>query len=148
MFLSLDRGETDGSDDLLSINARAGKDDPIATFIADRVLPIYDRVLGHRWHSQAQSVAAVANTREYHMKALMMVANVICMMLSAVMPALSILVLFNVKNTLSRLVAVVLLSLAFSIVMTVVAQRKADIFMATTAFAAVLVVFVGSTDGM
>jgi Na+-translocating ferredoxin:NAD+ oxidoreductase RnfD subunit len=93
-------------------------------------------------------VVAIGEAREYHMKALMMVANVICLMLSAAMPALSILVLFNVKSTLSRLVAVVLLSLTFSIIMTVVAQRKADIFMATTAFAAVLVVFVGSNDGM
>jgi hypothetical protein len=136
----------DIADDLLSINPRAGKDDPIAMFIADKVLPIFDHLVGHRLYSG--SVAAVASAREYHMKALMVVANIICLLLSAVMPALSILVLFNVKSTPARLVAVVLLSLAFSIVMTIVAQRKADIFMSVTAFAAVLVVFVGSADGM
>jgi hypothetical protein len=137
---------TNNIGDLLSINPRPGKDDPIAVFIADRVVPIYDRIIGHRLHSK--SVEAVAGVREYHMKVLMAIANVICLMLSAALPALSILVLFNVKSTLSRLIAVVMLSLAFSVVMTVVAQRKADTFMATTAFAAVLVVFVGSADGM
>ena len=50
----------------------------------------------------------IANAREYHTKPLMLVANVICLILSAAMPALSILVLFDVKSTLSRLVAVVL----------------------------------------
>lgn len=140
------KAQSDGSDDLISINARAGRDDPIAVFIADRVLPIYDRLLGHRMH--AQTVAGVADARDYHMKVLMTIANIVCMILSAVMPALSILVLFNVKSTLSRLVAVVLLGLAFSVVMMVVANKRADIFMATTAFAAVLVVFVGSTNGI
>ena len=140
----LERSRLTKSDDLISVNRRPGRDDTIAVFIADRVLPIYDRLVGHRLH--AGSVEGIADAREYHMKALMLAANVLCMVLSAVMPALSILVLFNVKSTFSRLVAVVLLSLAFSIVMTVVAQKKADIFMATTAFAAVLVVFVGSAN--
>lgn len=48
---------------------------------------------------------------------------------------------------LARLVAITVMSLVFSLVMTVVAQKKADIFTSTTAFAAVLVVFVGSSEG-
>ena len=94
------------------------------------------------------SAEAVHDVREYHMKTMVMLGNMICMILSAVLPALAILVLFNVKSMLNRLVAIILMSLLFSLVMTVIAQRKADIFMSTTAFAAVLVVFVGSSDVM
>lgn len=133
------------SDDLMSLYSRPGKGDAIATFIEQRLLPVYDRIVGHRLH-RSKSFEVIADTREYQMKALILIGNTICMLLSATMPALAILVLFHVKSTLSRLVAVVFLSLAFSVVMTVVAQRKSEIFMATTAFAAVLVVFVGSAN--
>jgi hypothetical protein len=76
----------------------------------------------------------MANMREYHMKALIVVANSICVLVSAIMPAVAILLLSKIQSTPSRLIAVVLLSLAISIVVSVVAQKKADIFMATTAF--------------
>jgi hypothetical protein len=132
-------------EDLLSINKRPGRDDPIAVFIADRVVPLYDRVLGWRFH-RSMKAAALHDVREYHMRTMVVFGSVVCMVLSAVLPALAILVLYNVHNIVSRLVVIILMSLLFSLVMTVVAQRKADIFMSTTAFAAVLVVFVGSSD--
>lgn len=126
-----------------------GRNDPIAMFVAKWVVPVYDRLIGHRFTAhKARSLQAIEGAREYQMKALIVVGNIICMIAPAVMPALAILILFNVRSTLSRLVAVVLLSLAFAVVMAVVASRKADVFMATTAFAAVLVVFVGSTDDL
>ena len=118
-------------------------------FVAQKVVPAYDRLIGHRFQAhQAQSLQAIENAREYKMKALIAVGNIFCMVISAVMPALAILILFNVKTTSARLVAVVFLSLAFATIMTAIASRKADVFMATTAFAAVLVVFVGSTDDL
>ncbi len=132
-------------DDLLIVNKRQGRDDPIARFIADKLVPVYDRLLGRRFH-RSLSAVTFHDVREYHMRGMVLLGNVICMILSAVLPALAILVLFNVKSMLSRLVAIILMSLVFSLVMTVIAQRKADIFMSTTAFAAVLVVFVGSSD--
>lgn len=133
--------------DLLLVNKRQGRDDPIARFIADKLVPVYDRMIGHRFH-RSMSAAALHDVREYHVKTMVLLGNMICMILSAVLPALAILVLYNVKSMLDRLVAIILMSLMFSLVMTVIAQRKADIFMSTTAFAAVLVVFVGSSDVM
>ena len=134
-------------EDLLIVNKRPGREDPIARFIADKLVPIYDRVIGYRLHG-SKGAAAFHDVREYHMRNMVLLGNVIYMILSAVLPALAILVLYNVKSMLSRLVAIILMSLLFSLVMTVIAQRKADIFMSTTAFAAVLVVFVGSSDVM
>ena len=134
-------------EDLLIVSKRQGREDPVATFVADKLLPVYDRLIGHRFH-RSMSAATFHDVREYHMRGMVLLGNVICMLLSAVLPALAILVLFNVKSMMSRLVAIILMSLVFSLVMTVIAQRKADIFMSTTAFAAVLVVFVGSSDVM
>jgi hypothetical protein len=133
--------------DLLSVNKRRGRDDAIAVFIADKAVPLYDRILGWRFH-RSLSATAFHDVREYHMQTLLLVGNVVCMVLSAVLPALAIMVLYNVKSMVARLVAIILMSLVFSLVMTVIAQRKADVFMSTTAFAAVLVVFVGSSDVM
>lgn len=123
------------------------KDDPIAKLIAERVLPVYDRFVG-RWFHKSMSAEVFADAREYRMCWMVWIANLLCMVLSAVIPALSILILYNVNSILGRLVAIVVMSLVFSLIMTVVAQRKADIFMSTTAFAAVLVVFVGSSPGI
>lgn len=137
------------ADDLLTINPIPGKNDPVATFVANKIIPLYDRIIGHRIVAcKAKSVEAIGHAREYQMKTMILVGNIICMIISAIMPTLAILILFNIRSTLARLVAVVLLSLAFSIVMAGIAPRKADVFMATTAFAAVLVVFVGSSDDL
>jgi hypothetical protein len=133
--------------DLVALNKRPGRDDPIAVFISDKVVPLYDRSIGHRLHRSMNSTA-VHDVREYHMKTMILLGNLTCMLLSAVMPALAILVLYSVHSMMSRLIAIILMSLAFSLIMTVVSSRKADIFMSTTAFAAVLVVFVGSSDIM
>ena len=130
--------------DLLSVNKKPGRDDPIAVFIADRVVPVYDRLMGWRVH-RSMTAPAIQNVREYHMRVMVVLGNILCMMLSAILPALAILILYNVKSMISRLVTITLMSLVFSLVLTVIASRKADIFMSTTAFAAVLVVFVGSS---
>lgn len=130
--------------DMVCLNGRPMDADPIAKFIGDKVIPIYDRVIGHRIH-RSMSAEMFADAREYQMKTMVLLGNIVCMILSAVLPALAILVLYNVDSMLARLVTISVMSLIFSLVMTVVAQKKADIFMSTTAFAAVLVVFVGSS---
>ena len=133
--------------DLMSLKGREGKEDPIAVFIADRVLPVYDRTLGHRLHRSMSSKAS-ADAREYHMKTLVRLASAICMILSAALPAISILVLYNLRHTVARLAAIVVMSLVFSLVMTLVAQKKADVFISVAAYSAVMVVFVGSANVM
>jgi hypothetical protein len=130
--------------DLISLVKRAGKDDPIAGFIAERVLPLYDRVLGHRVHHSASS-KAMADAREYQMKTMVRLASAVCMVLSAALPAAAILMLSHVKSLTGRLVGIVMMSLVFALIMVVVTRRKADVFISVTAFSAIMVVFVQQT---
>lgn len=133
--------------DLMTLNETVGSRDPLAKFLSEKVLPLYHRAVGHKLH-RSMAEKAFERTWEYKPETLVQAGNTICMLLSAVIPALSILVLFSVKSMGARLVAISMMSLVFSLVMNVVAQRRADVFMSTTAFAAVLVVFVGSANVM
>ncbi|OAG41043.1 hypothetical protein AYO21_04656 [Fonsecaea monophora] len=134
-------------EDLLTLNENIGSKDALANFLSERVVPLYHRAVGYRLH-RSMAEKAFERTWEYRPETLVQVGNTICMLLSAVIPALSILVLFSVKSMAARLVAISMMSLVFSLVMNVIAQRRADVFMSTTAFAAVLVVFVGSANVM
>jgi len=133
--------------DFLTLNENVGSKDPLAKFLGNTVVPLYHRILGHKLHRR-MSEKVFDGTWEYRPETLVVAGNTICMILSAVIPALSILVLFSVQSMAARLIAISMMSLVFSLVMNVIAQRRADVFMSTTAFAAVLVVFVGSTNVM
>ncbi|KAL2436546.1 hypothetical protein ABEF95_011895 [Exophiala dermatitidis] len=133
--------------DFLTLNENVGGKDSLANFLSERVLPSYHRMLGYRLH-RSMAEKAFDRTWEYRPERLVQVGNTICMLLSAMIPPLSILVLFSVKSMGGRLIAISMMSLVFSLVMNVIAQRRADVFMSTTAFAAVLVVFVGSANVM
>ncbi|OAL26479.1 hypothetical protein AYO22_04217 [Fonsecaea multimorphosa] len=134
-------------EDLLTLKENIGSNDALANFLSEKVVPLYHRLVGYKLH-RSMAEKAFERTWEYRPETLVQVGNTICMLLSAVIPALSILVLFSMRSMAARLVAISMMSLVFSLVMNVIAQRRADVFMSTTAFAAVLVVFVGSTNVM
>ena len=134
-------------EDLLTLNENIGSKDALANFLSEKVVPFYHRFVGHRLH-RSMAEKAFERTWEYRPETLVYVGNTICMLLSAVIPALSILVLFSVRSMGARLIAISMMSLVFSFLMNIIAQRRADVFMSTTAFAAVLVVFVGSSNVM
>ncbi|KAI1629347.1 hypothetical protein EDD37DRAFT_48096 [Exophiala viscosa] len=133
--------------DLMTIKEDIGRKDPLARFLSDRIVPLYHRMVGHRIH-RSMAEKAFRQTWEYRSETLVQIANTFCMILSAVIPAFSILVLFSVQSIEGRLIAISAMSLVFSLVMNVIAQKRADVFMSTTGFAAVLVVFVGSANVM
>ena len=84
---------------------------------------------------------------EYKSELFVVLGNIICMILSALVPTASIICLYLVSSMIARLTVVSGMSFLFSFVMTVIVQgRRVEVFAATTAFAAVLVVFVGSAD--
>lgn len=133
--------------DLMTLKEDIGRKDPVARFLSDRMVPLYHRTVGHRIHKN-MAEKAFERYWEYRPETLVQIGNTMCMILSAVIPAFSILVLFSVQSIGGRLIAISIMSLVFSLVMNVIAQRRADVFMSTTAFAAVLVVFVGSANVM
>jgi hypothetical protein len=133
--------------DMLTLDDNIGSKDALANFLSEKVVPFYHRFVGYKLH-RSMAEKAFERTWEYRPETLVHVGNAICMLLSAVIPASSILVLFSVKSMAARLVAISMMSLVFSFLMNIIAQRRADVFMSTTAFAAVLVVFVGSANVM
>lgn len=138
--------DADMESDVMVLSESPGGKDPLANFLGEKVVPLYHRMLGRRIHRSMPE--EFGGTWDYAPEMLVRVGNTICMLLSAVLPALSILVLVCVQSIAARLTAICLMSLVFSVIMSVVAQRRADVFMSTTAFAAVLVVFVGSSNVM
>ena len=131
---------------MLTLDENIGRKDALANFLSEKVVPLYHRFVGYRLHRSMEK--PFNGTWEYRHETLVYVGNAICMLLSAVIPASAILVLFSVKSMGARLVAISMMSLVFSFLMNIIAQRRADVFMSTTAFAAVLVVFVGSANGI
>lgn len=75
--------------------------------------------------------------------------NALSSILASMLPGLSALLLFFVQDALARMIAIVVFTFLFSTTLTFVASaNRAECFLGTSAFAAVLVVFVGGTDGI
>jgi len=130
--------------DLMALNKRP---DRFAAWVANELVPVYHRLLGHRWQKRIDD-DSLGSYYAYDDKKLVALGNVLCTVLSTMIPSSSILVLYYVKSMLSRLLLIIGFSSLFSLVMGFVAQgRRYEIFAATIAFAAVQVVFVGGVTG-
>ncbi|KAL8677813.1 MAG: hypothetical protein Q9186_005793 [Xanthomendoza sp. 1 TL-2023] len=80
---------------------------------------------------------------DYHKDKLEKIANAISTLLAALLPSISILILYFVSKPASRLITISLFSVFFSLILTTVsAAKRVEVFAATTALAAVQVVFV------
>lgn len=134
--------------DLVALWGRQEERDQFAQYLSDKIVPWYHHHIGHR---NKKPIAAEDWDRvwEYRSEIFVVLGNIICMILSALVPTASILSLYFVKSMIARLAIVAGMSFLFSFVMTVIVQgRRVDVFAATTAFAAVQVVFVGSANFM
>lgn len=74
-------------------------------------------------------------------------AEALVVALSAVLPTVAILVLYFIPTMIWRIVGVVILTFVFATVMALTTgAKKSEVFGATAAFAAVEVVYIGSTS--
>ena len=129
--------------DLVLLSEEGQPGDGFAQQISNTVVPIYHRFLGQYLHKQMEDDDFTA-VWEYKREALDLLGNLLCMLLSAFVPTLSIFVLYFLESVVARLIAIIIFSLLFSLLMTFVVEgRRSDVWAATTAFAAVQVVFVG-----
>jgi hypothetical protein len=132
--------------DLITISPRSQRD-IIATFIGNKFVPTYHRYIGQRIHSS--SGGDLGPLWEYKNKSFVIFVNVMCLVLSSIIPTLSIFLLYYIQRMFTRLVILAMMNFVFSMVMMViVGGRRADVYAASTAFAAVQVVFVGGINGM
>lgn len=134
------------SPDLVVLSENAGRRDRFAQFMSERIIPFYHRRIGHKIQKPILDKEWSA-VWEYKYEVFVILGNVVCMVLSSVVPIGSILCLYFVKSMVARLAVICGMSFLFSFIMTVIVQgRRVDVFAATTAFAAVQVVFVGGTN--
>ncbi len=128
------------SDDLMALNKRP---DRFAAWVSNVLLPIYHTRLGNRWHKRT-APSNLGPIYRYDDNKFAVLGDIICTILSVVIPSLSIFVLYYVSNMLVRLLLILGFSSLLSLVMGLISQGKRyEIFTATTAFAAVQVAFVG-----
>lgn len=132
-----------GTKDLILLSGDNQPGDRLAEALSSTIIPIYHRLIGRRLHRTVEDVDFAA-VWEYKKEALDLFGNILCMFLSASVPTLSIFALYFLQSMVARLAAIMIFSLLFSWMMTFVVEgRRSDVWAATTAFAAVLVVFIG-----
>jgi hypothetical protein len=134
------------SADLVVLSGSQSEQDRFAQYMSDKIVPLYHRYIGHRMKKPVPDKDWSA-VWEYKSETFVALGNIICMILSSIIPTASILCLCFVRTMVVRLAVISGMSLIFSFVMVVIVQgRRVEVFAATTAFAAVQVVFVGGTN--
>lgn len=122
--------------------------DDFAQYLSDKIVPWYHRRIGQRRKADLKK-RGWGGIWEYKDKDFVLAASLICTFLSAVTPTLSIFLLYFVQDMVARLAVITATAFLFAFLMTfVIRARRVDVFAATTAFAAVQVVFVGGTNNV
>lgn len=132
--------------DLVTLSQLAGRD-AFAQTLSDKILPWYHRYFSDRRKRATNLDNDLDGISEYKHEVFAALGNIICMVLSSIIPTTSIFALHFVKSMVARLAVITGMSFLFSFVMMVVVRgRRVEVFAATTAFAAVQVVFVGGVN--
>ncbi|KAI1772806.1 hypothetical protein F4818DRAFT_443690 [Hypoxylon cercidicola] len=127
-------------------------------FVANKALPLYHRlrhstIIGRirdvllRSHGPASSPSTDAGIATYDDARLISASEFICTVIASLLPVLSIMVLYSVKEAGYRLVLVGVFSALFSSALWFMNDGElVEVFGATSAFAAVQVVFIGTSS--
>jgi hypothetical protein len=117
--------------DLVVLSECPEQRDLFAQYLSDKMVPWYHRWIGHRTQSPV-SVQDWGGVWEYKSELFVVLGNIICMMLSALVPSTSIICLYFVSSMIARLAVVSGMSFLFSFVVTVTVQgRRVEVFAAT-----------------
>ena len=119
--------------------------DTLAQQLSNPFLPLYHTPLGR--HFKPSTDPELGRLWDYKPHNFARAGNVLCILLSFGVPTGSIFALYYVQSQLIRLVMISAFNLLFAIAMVLMTEcRRAEVFGATAAFAAVLVVFVGGVN--
>ncbi|KAK2769441.1 hypothetical protein FQN52_005029 [Onygenales sp. PD_12] len=128
--------------DLMCLGGLQNGTDSLTRWIYERVIPWFHDHWGHS-HKQPDPEGGVYI---YDDKKILMATNIASAILSSLLPALSILILYLIKNPFAKLGAMIGFTVAFAIVIAIVVKaRRVETFAAATAFAAVQAVFIGGS---
>ncbi|TVY73339.1 hypothetical protein LSUE1_G007480 [Lachnellula suecica] len=132
----------------------AGKDLLVVkpdTLVADSFTRVLRRPLTALYHklrvSRHRAADEESNIYVYDEKSVVRAADMIGTAISSLMPILSVVVLYCIRDMLTRLGMIAVFTVLFSVaLMATTKAKRIEIFAATAAFASVQVVFVGSTS--
>ncbi|KAK5059723.1 hypothetical protein LTR84_009606 [Exophiala bonariae] len=140
--------------DLTSLMGREGEKDILTKWIDRFVRTFYHKYIGRKIHDPVSVCEAGGERTEktvltyYSDATVTSVIDALSTILSSLLPTISALVLFVINDPLMRMIALIFCTLLFSTILTVIARAKrTECFAATAAFSAVLVVFLGTTNG-
>ena len=143
--------DAENAEDLTSIALPTENRDPLTYFLHTRFLPWYHSLLGHKYKRRIYIADAYTGARQqipiysYSDKLVFRAVTICSTVLSSMIPALCSLALYFIRREGARIGAIVGFTFLFSIVIVLVTPAKRiETFVATAAFAAVLIVFVGN----
>ncbi|KAK5055321.1 hypothetical protein LTR84_013071 [Exophiala bonariae] len=141
--------------DLTSLTQPSDPSDPLTNLFNNHLLPLYHQLIGHKIHAPSHYItthdaftdAPHRSSIIYHYsdRLVLRTLNVASTVLASMVPALSSLALYYMPSEgAARIGGVVAFTFLFSLVIVLVTPAKRiETFVATAAFAAVLIVFVG-----
>ncbi|KAK0650447.1 hypothetical protein QBC41DRAFT_238785 [Cercophora samala] len=111
-----------------------------------RLVHLYNQLIGRHVHKPDKR-EFLPNTIRYTDEGIFRVLKVLCTIVASLLPIIGIYVLWRIQTMEERIGAVAGLTALFSFSLSLLTSAHVkDVFAATAAFAAVLVVFVGTTD--
>jgi hypothetical protein len=131
----------DHTDDLVTLSPDNNRDS-LTQFLCEQFVPWYHRCFGQR--SQPISDLERGELWEFKQEKLNGLGDIVCAFFSCAIPVVSIFLLYYIHNMFFRLIVATIMNFLFSFFMVVILQGgRVEVFAASTAFAAVQVVFIG-----
>lgn len=129
------------------MTARYCDKDVLSKWIDIYVIPVYHKYWGQRHKDPIKVYGENSSLYYYPDSTVYTTINVLSTIFASLLCTIPIFVLYFVQSPLARLGSILAFTVLFSSVMAVIARaERVQCFAATAAFAAVLVVFVGSTN--
>jgi hypothetical protein len=138
--------------DLTSIAMSSETADPLTTLLNRRILPWYHRLIGHKSKRRIYISDTFTDAKRkspiiyyYSDKRVLLALNICSTVLASMVPALSSVALYFIQREGAKMGAIVGFTFFFSVIIVLITPAKRiETFVATAAFAAVLIVFVGN----
>lgn len=120
--------------------------DPFSTLVTTKLVNYWDRLWGNR-RKKPIPVDPESGIVEYDDRLLNKISMGVGVTLASVVPSVSVLILYFVKNQIKRLGLLIVFTFIFSASLAAfTSARRIEIFSAVAAFSAVMVVFIGTND--
>ena len=149
-----DTWEEEHFSDLTSLAGQHAERDALSRFIDKLVRSIYHRHIGHKFHDPLSVVEAWGSAGErkaiinYPDSYITTTIDTLSTILASILPTIAAFGIYLIHDQMTRMAAIVGCTLLFATTLTLVARpKRAEVFAGSAAFAAVLVVFVGNSNG-